>query len=358
MAHDGFTAFLVLTLPPWPPHSRRLLGTFKAGVPGTVELVGHTDGHLEVVLLWRGSPTSFHLARLSSSSRPTRCLLTLLADQGQLSVQLNGRPVPALSSTNGAEFELTPHKDAEPAPLSFEAPEAIAACASSVETRRLRMSLPTRARPRPGRRAKSQDEQLRELRDAATGLATGLARALRGGERDSFRSLASQVRALTYWPDDGPSWNPLLFRIAASQGLPLPVYVEPDGDPGEFELPKPVYHVRHLIVSIRREIQTFHVADLETFLASPFETVVVDGEPETVTVVEVIAAVANTESSHYDPGVPLHIDRLRTHVYLDIDLVDRVILAVATCVHALSVWAIGKVEESSPSTGDDADAAP
>jgi hypothetical protein len=95
-------------------------------------------------------------------------------------------------------------------------------------------------------------------------------------------------------------------------------------------------------------------AHLETSLASPFETVVVDGEAETITVVEVIAAVANTESSHYDPGVPLHIDRLRTHVYLDIDVVDRVILAVAACVHALSMWAIGRVEELGPTSGSDA----
>jgi hypothetical protein len=119
--------------------------------------------------------------------------------------------------------------------------------------------------------------------------------------------------------------------------LPLPVYTEPSVD-YPLGLPVSDHHVRRLIVSCERSIPTFVIADLEEFLDATMESVAANGAHEDVTVAEVVASVANTEYAHYDADIPLVLDRLRSHVYLDMTALHRVILALGATVLELARW--------------------
>lgn len=333
-----FTAFLVLGLPPWPPSRRALLGRFSTVGEGSMQLIGHNDGHIEI-LLDDDRATALHFAKLTPSAQQRHCIVSIVSkDDGTIDLRIGGgEPLKLLSDSDGTEVDV-PLSTSSTAPLrSYEDPAAAAACTAARTRRNMRMAGRARVPPRQGRRIKTHAEEAGELSDAVTTLDAELVMA-RHGDKIAARAAATRLRALVYWPNDQGSWNPLLLRIAARYDLPLPVYAEPPGDPQDLGLPAPIGHVRHLMVGCERPFSTFGIVDLEEYLASALETVVVNGSDETVSVGEVVAAVANTEYVHYDRDVPLVIDRLRSQVYLEVDLVDRLILSVGPAVSELARW--------------------
>lgn len=340
-----YTMFLVANLPPWPPPQRVVLGRFSTD-GGGVRLIAYSDGHIEVAP--DDDPSAgLHFAKLSPSSEPRRCIVSIVGrSEGDVDVYINGgEPLKLLSDAEDVEVEVAAPPLSANVPRSFEDPSAVSACTAWMEARKKRMALRAEAPIRADRRPRTPAEERAELIDAAAKLDLECGKA-RTGDRAAATGMSSVIRGLVYWPNDRPTWDPLLLRIAARHDLPLAVFAEPSGDTPEVgDAEHPVRHVRGLIVGCERPVETFRLIDLEEFLSSPFETVRVNGVDQTVSVGDAVAAVANVEHAHYDRQVPLFIDRLRSDVYLNIDLLDRVILSVGGVVSELARWVAREASE-------------
>ena len=341
---DGVHRILVAALPPWPPPRRIVIARVPvANATGNVDLVGHSDGHIELQVREAGILSAWHLARITRSNDPRRCIISITKREDEVPhLYLNGgEPLKLLSASGAEEVDIAVRDDDEAVDRSYETSTAGEICAERMALRRERMAEIEARKVRPGRRRKTPKDELSDLEAAIARLSIDLDGA-RHGVESSVRGVAGGIRALTYWPNDKPTWNPLLLRLATRLELPLPVYVEPPGvSPGG--LPSPDQHVQNLLVSCRRLVSTFVLVDLEEFLDRTLETLDTGAR---VTVGEAVAYVGSAERAHYDPDVAEYADRLRALEYLEVGALSRMTVGLGGAVLELARWIAMRFRQS------------
>jgi len=342
-----FTVFQVVSLPPWPPPRRVVIAKVPVSAgAGGVELVGHVDGHVEVVVRDAGAPSGLHLSRITRSEEARWCIICITqAANEPVRLYINGGEPLKLLSEMGEKEVPVPEGGTPPMDRSYDDPTAAEECASRMASRQSRMALVEGRAVRPGRRLKTAEEELADLEAEIAGLDHDLERA-RQGLSVAIGGVAGHIRALTYWPNDRGTWNPLLLRMAARLDLPLPVYVEPAGELAEAGVPQPDQHVRNLQLSCQRLRPTFGIVDLEEYLDRTLETVTTEQGETHVGVGQAVAHVGSAGHAHYDRDVEEYVDRLRALKYLDIAALDRLIVKVGETVLELARWVAMRLREA------------
>jgi len=340
VAPADFTIFLALQLPsPWPPWTPLVF--YASKIKQTLVLLKvHVDGHLEVAVSDSPGAAPFaaeHFQRLGVTG-PNRTVLCITFGDGNLAAYINGKELSLLAKSPQAVFEIPQLGTGDPQ-LSYLHPEAAQACQHAIAQREDRISSRPRFQPRVESREKSLTEQLIDLRDGVDALRQFNAAAM-AGDLHLLPVLAAQLRALIYWPPrekDRPTWNPLLIRLANIMRAPLPVFAAIEKEDAVPDIVKAAdSRFANLKASCRRRSPTDKLVDLETYLAFTVLSVKTASGMRTATVSDVFAATANTMgSAHYGETVPLYLDDLQAHLFLERTLLHFVIFGLAQVVSDL-----------------------
>jgi hypothetical protein len=241
-------------------------------------------------------------------------LITAVWGASETHIHINGSKL--LDGTVATEVHKveTPDHPVDPVP-SWDQSAKDDACSEWISWRAERFGTSKQA-PRRGRRLKSEQEQVAELRRAAQSTAD-LANLVLQGHTHLLGHLATELRALLFWK--GRQYDPLLLRLAARKDLSLPLFIVPDGGP----IPVTnglVAHMRRGMPSHSRFLPTHRLVDLQEWLISPAVSEPSEAKDDPtadrlqhMTVIEVIAGIADTlGAAHYDQDTPTALDLLRS----------------------------------------------
>jgi hypothetical protein len=335
---DAFTGFCVVSFPrPWPLATRTTL--LRQSLEGrNIYLIAHTDGHLEVATGREGYgiETRSHFQQISiSGPHKGIAIVTFTYGEDKLSLYINRTNLRLLSKANGQVFDVQVQEHT-PSPYSLDDPGAKSACQKWVDSRYERFAKKKVPALKKASRSKSLEEQLEELEDAVEAL-TNLAKDIQAGNKHLAPALAAQLRALIYWPNDKPTWNPLLYRLANGKSLPLPVYNFAVDRNEPRIIKEATYHVRNLTPSVMRRQPSEVVMDLQEYMTSTVQTVRSDKGESRISIEETLGAAANSlGAAHYDETIALDVDLLRMHVYVNSSLLHRILIGLAEAVVVLS----------------------
>lgn len=225
---EDFSAFLVISFPrPWPLSLRTVLGEFRQEGK-LICLVAYPDGHLEIAAGSQilGITVRCHFQRLEiGGALGDKAVLSVVCADDKIDVRINGQPLKMLSESDGAAFVVNAQQRLTPT-YSIDDPSAKSACEEWIRSRQSRFAK-RKNKAKLDTRAKALDEQVEELVQAGDALVE-LAEQASSGKKHMIPPLAAQLRSLIHCPNDGPNWNPLLYRLANRRSLPLPVFSFPD----------------------------------------------------------------------------------------------------------------------------------
>lgn len=158
------------------------------------------------------------------------------------------------------------------------------------------------------RRPKSFDERRQEL----IGSLTIIGNALRDLEELKkiypLRVVANQLRALLIYDSRSRSFqHPLMVELAKEKGFSLVVYMVPPDYTDKVLKLKPTFFSGGDVLSLEKEMPFIY----ETTLESALNMMYIRIDEKDLTLAEVIRDIADTESSHYDPSRPDHMDTLQ-----------------------------------------------
>ena len=250
MSVKDVSVLFVLQLPgegAWPPDARVALLTANENGQ-SVDLFVYPYGHLEAVVRAEGSEARMHFQRVSV---PITTMMqgTLVCGDGTIDLYFNGTQLARLGDSDGAVFEVVAimpelHE-------SVSDPEAVSqALQPSITRRGERFTLRPEFQSRRPNRAKSMQEQLAELENAVSAL-DHLVGQVKHGKMELLPNVAASLRGLVYWPPElGPTWNPLLLRLADVAGMGLLVYSPENDDPRPAVLDDAARHLQRVIVGL------------------------------------------------------------------------------------------------------------
>jgi hypothetical protein len=338
---EDFSAFLVIAFPrPWPLSLRTVLGEFRQE-GRLIYLVGYPDGHLEIAVgsQMLGITVRRHFQRLEIGGSPgDKAILSVVCADDQIDARINGQPLKMLSESGGTTLVVDAQQRVTPT-YSIDDPSARRVCEEWIQSRQSRFAS-RKEKTKLNTRPKSLDEQLEELAQAADAL-VDLAEQARSGKKHMFPPLAAQLRSLIHWPNDGPNWNPLLYRLANRRSLPLPVFGFPDDLDRPLVINEAAYHAENLSPSITRRAPAEVVMDLQQYMQSTVQTERRLDGPSSLTVDEAVGATGNSlGAAHYDEIIRLDVDLLRMQVALNASLLHRVIVGVAETVAVLGRYVV------------------
>ncbi len=348
-AAQSFSMPMVIALPdPWPLSARQVIVTHE-GPLRIVDLVGHSDGHLEAIV---SSPAGATLAqrdfqRIEVSQATFVGMLVILDDRGEIVMRVNGEELVSLADAAGDVYLVAARPEVVPQ-VSTECADIETVCAAAVTRRQERFASKTGFNDKRNlRRQKSRQEQLDDLGGAI--LRTDeLCAAVNGGQLHFVPSLAAEIRSLTYWPNDSPTWNPLLLRVAAHNRLALPVFsMPPVGPPSMENAPSQIFLPEG--PSIVRRHPGDELVDLEDALKVSVFIASDTKERRDLSAAEMIALTSNTMgAAHYDDTVALDVEAMQSVVMLKANLLDQLIVQVAETITALGRYVTDRAGQSNP----------
>jgi hypothetical protein len=346
---EDFTTFLVIAFPrPWPVASRITLSrqSFDGRI---VLLIAHPDGHLEVAAGREGYGievrSHFQQIRISGPLH-NWTVVVVRWDGRRLRLNLTGGELKVLSEADGRAFAVREQPQLA-ATRSVDDPNAKAACQKWVDARNARFTKKQAPSSRGPSRPKLLEEQLDELVDAVEALAN-LVESAKAGKKSLFPPLAAQLRGLIYWPNDRPTWNPLLYRLASINSLALPVYSVPFS-PSEKEVIKDAdYLIYNLVPAVVRCAPGDVVMDLQEYMVSTLLRVKTAEGERRISIEEALGATANSlGAAHYDDVILLDIDLLKRWAFVETSLLHRVIIGLTETVIVLGRYVVHSYESNS-----------
>jgi hypothetical protein len=263
---------------------------------------------------------------------------------GRIRVDINGREV-APFAPDAAPLVLR-GTAAPPSVPSYEDPAAAATCRSAVDRRPDRFAARRPLATPEKRRALSRDEQVDELRAALDVLREDLADRVRFRRR--LPDVAARLRALLVW-NKGPTYNPLLLRLADQAGIALPMYAIPS-EPLPIAADRIIRFDDDGQPSIIRTLRGHRLMDVEDWLTRPAAThLVVDptgaAAKDEFTNMRLIEKAASTVGTfHCDETVPILLDELQTTVELDVELLTRYLARIGHVVVELGEYVLRELD--------------
>jgi hypothetical protein len=306
-----------------------------------IYLVAYPDGHIEIAAgpEDQGITVRRHFQQLAIGGIVgDKAILSVTCADDKIDLHINRQPLKMLSDSEGSVFVVDAQQRV-PLAYSIDEPLARSACEEWIKSRRSRFAKKT-TQTKPGTRPKRLDEQLEELTQAVDALVE-LAEQARAGKKHMIPPLAAQLRSLIYWPNDRPTWNPLLYRLASKRSLPLPVFSFPDDPNKPFVVRQASYHAENLSPSIARRAPAEVVMDLQEYMRSTVQTVRTPEGEKWLSIEVTLGAAANTlGAAHYDEIIKLDVDLLRMQIALNANLLHRLIIGLAETVAALGRYVI------------------
>lgn len=327
----------------WLPDTVRRLMEFQDPRGIVVRLDYHPDGHLtfSVRSAEQNYSASFDTQPITfEGERTTKFVLTW--NGSHLNVYIAGRLLepyepgqrPLIIDTGGIE---------EPEVLSVDHPDARATCQPWMDRRTAQFGTP-KATAREGHILKEDRDQFEELRTVVLRLQR-LVEQVKAGELFLVGALASDLRALVYWPDiPRRTYNPLLLRLAARLDLPLPIYGE-RFQPITVPMQPDVQHndspIRLMPITAEEELM-----DLQEWLADIVQVENLPGETRTLSKRDLILSCATTlGAAHYDEDFPAALQQLRQLYKGEIDGVNEFIRNAAEAVAAMGTYVLQEAEK-------------
>jgi hypothetical protein len=335
---EDFTLAMPISFPrPWPLATKATLLQRQSHEGRIILLIGHTDGHLEVATGRDdyGIEARAHFQQFTVSG-PLQGKAILLFSHGANGFELyiNREALAPLSQADGRVFAVRQGPELT-ASYSLDDPGSKSACQKWVDARRSRFANKRPFSPKKPSRSKSLDEQLDELNDAVETLDSRVEDA-KPGKKDQTPALAGQLRSLICWPNDRPTWNPLLYRLANDKSLPLPVYSFAVNSSEPEIVKRANYHARNIAPSVRRRAPAEVVMDLQEYMTSTLQTVRSPAGESNISVEETLELTANSlGAAHYDEVIVLDVDLMRMQVFMNTNLLHRVMVGLAETVVVL-----------------------
>jgi hypothetical protein len=316
-----------------------------------IELIVHRDGHLEATVSAVDQPPDarMHFQQVAPVG-DAGAVVMLTCANGHLRLRLNRSDLLPLSEARGetVRIEANPRIGNSPK-SSYMRDDARDVCRRALEERRRRFARLHKVEPTEGRRIKTLAEQVAELQDAVQTL-QALATDIRRGKAYLVPALAGQLRALIYWPNARPTWNPLLYRVADYRRMPLPIFGDARRDD---ELPELIQqasgHMRRLSASCVARFPSDQLIDLQDYMDMTVATFVSEqGKDERVTVQDVLGAAANTMgAAHYDETIRLDFDRLHRTESFGTSVVHTILVDLADVAAELGHFVLGQLTHRS-----------
>lgn len=302
------TSFFVFGVPPcWPPND---ILTLKMALDHTsrLDLMFWPDGHPTVRISVRGTSKTWEASFqpvLFTAAGPA--LVSIRWKLDDIELRVNGTclkdwasapDTPVLFKVNDQRVLAHAFEDDEIA--QRECQHWIAHRARAYATRAAGS----------GRQLLSPEEELRNLREAIGGLRVSLAR-VRDGGLETVPSIAASLRALVVEQLDRRtnlprrSYSPLLFRVAATHHLPLPVYAA-----AERTNPKPdvVRDAQFALlapsISVCKKVESETLMDLQEAMSCECLLGTWEGDPGPWDAYKVVKKCAETMGgAHYDAAI-------------------------------------------------------
>lgn len=346
MAENEGAVYAVFRTKYWPPPRN---GTRLFSIPtvdeGSVEVTGFIDGRLRAIVSAQdGSLITQGEYQPISVQGAGRFEIAIMWLEGICACFINGERL--LDFESGQRPKVIEAAEPPPSPPSIEHPDAAAICGTWVENRRAKFS---QQAPDPGRRLKSQQEELADLQ--------GALQALRDAKRQfqvrrevPIGTVAAHLRGLLHWQNDRArdrSYNPLLLRLASRANLPLPVYVGPYMRPAcEFKVAFSSSYPSVVPRSVPAE-----VIDLQEAMLRPavFFCEVPGTIARTLTLKDLVLDTAVIlGAAHYDEDISAELDFMRASLSGDVDQLGKMLLGLAETVVDVGEWVIERLNAAAP----------
>lgn len=317
----------------WPIPQRAVLARFGDD-RAFIEFVGHPDGSVAYTVFKDGLVRTFRSPPLELTG-PGAIIVQANWSEDSTDLHLNFQPIPR-AGAGASPVRLNPSPRSEPSAPAWQDRSATQACAEWMSWRAAYFSAEKLVRA--GRRPKTLDEQVAELQLAEANLAD-LTRLLREGRVHLRGHLAAELRALLHWDSRRlthlSNADPLLLRLAARAGVPLPLYAFMQDPPDTLGVS--LIHFRMDTASCSRAYPRQTLVDLQEWLLRPAMSETQAGVKRDVSALDVIRSIADTQgAAHYDTDMPLDIERLGLLQLGAHDTASEVLLTTAEIAGQLS----------------------
>lgn len=312
----------------------------------TVQVTALPIGSLLFEVLTPGEDTLYFTSQKIEFINATRMLLTFRWYDNVIEAWINEKALDSDRSMDTHKVLSKPYIADET--LSFNSSDsaaaAAAACREWMAWRKDRYSHP-KLNAKTGRRIKSIDEQIDELKKALEILAE-LTQQIRAGKKSYIISVLPILRSLLFWPDKSGPYNPLLIRVAGLLQLPLPIYAlstktnfeQPD------TTPKPYFDIINDIPQLIKRSPNLSLMDFQEWLHS----VALTNKGVPYRVKDLIFDAANTMSTaHFDDDIPEAIDLLNINKSFNVDLLTIFMLSVSDTAVDLGNYLLSSRNNSS-----------
>jgi len=189
---------------------------------------------------------------------------------------------------------------------------------------------------------KSLSERRIELSGALDNLRRSILTFSQSRQIHHLAYVALVLRAIVYYKAGSGSFrHPLLLDLAAEQNCPLRVYVSRmailrDRDMSALNLPAPIFAIGQNMFSVE-ETPAHAATDLSEALRLPY--VIVGGKKLSMN--EIIAMVADTEVTHYDPDRPKDLDMLNRIEIFGVPGAYQALIELGEVVYTLGIKFLG-----------------
>jgi hypothetical protein len=207
-----------------------------------------------------------------------------------------------------------------------------------------------KAHPKKARTIKSLDQQVQELHDSLISLEHYLSH-FRDKERLLLINVLPHLRSLLFWPDNSTkNYNPLLFRIAGSLNIALPIFTFKNrikDTLNDEPFSKALIHKVHNYPSIIRENPRQEIIDFQEWLNMEIIIERLQQDHKIYRWKDVLFESANTISAaHFDDDIPIFIENLRQSISWDESVLYKYIMTITETTLILGHYIISKSSQS------------
>lgn len=200
--------------------------------------------------------------------------------------------------------------------------------------------------------AKTLFQQLNELRDNIESLKVFYTEICINNRLHFFTNVYASLRSLLYWPDNldkkkKQNYKPLLYRLANSLELPLPVYANPillkSSDLNDGSLPIGIVSAQNNpMASTTNKFPQYIIIDIQEWLN---RVIFADSDGLEYSLKKLLFDSANSWGAHSDEDIPEKLDMLRQTTIMSNPITHSLILNILEIVISLGIVILSKHQQ-------------
>jgi len=337
--------FTVIEFPAsWPLSYRTIIFQDTVG-DSIISIYGNQEGQIEIQIghiTFRSQSIIFTLDK--------RCLLSILwnfTNDSKIECFINSVKI---ENANQREvFYVKSNQAISDNRKSLDYEQASVLCEPWISWRLERYGS-QKAQPKKDRTLKSIDQQVQDLNNSLISLEHWLSH-FRGKECLFFINVLPYLRSLLFWADKNTkNYNPLLFRIAGSLNLALPIFAFKDRIKNTLDnelFSKALIHRVHNYPSITRENPKQEIMDFQEWLNTEIIVERLQQGQQIYRWKDILFESANTISAaHFDDDIPIFIENLLQSISWDESIFYKYIMTITEMTLVLGRYIILKSSQS------------